>query len=286
MRVPLIPKEKWTAEIREEVGLLKGRFGQLVNVWQREIPVQLYHYTSSETMKKILLSRTIRLHDVFDMPDKEEFKYPNRAIWAALQPSYGKLILEVADLFNPGRRAGLDDALLPFVACFCEAEESEFMWRRYGDRFKGASITIRGQRLGARPGEHAVYPMVYNGAEFKEILGKFFQYLVGRDWIMRFDFAAGRTLALEACMLLIHFLVRMKRARFSPEGEWRALKLRWQGYAHQVDNKGRRFIDVPLLPRYLAGVTLGSKSTLQEKDITALLRAHFGKVPVLRSKLG
>ena len=37
----------------QEKALLKERFDQLLQPWNRETPAYLYHYTRSETLKKI-----------------------------------------------------------------------------------------------------------------------------------------------------------------------------------------------------------------------------------------
>jgi hypothetical protein len=129
MKVHSIPKNQWTDEMERENMRLQKRFRQLVKPWEKHCPRYLYHYTSSETLKKIMLSRTFRRYCVFDMNDDKEFLYPLRAIWESPQRYWGKLILEIPDLFNPGRPAGLEDALLPFATFFCEAKESKFMWQ-------------------------------------------------------------------------------------------------------------------------------------------------------------
>jgi hypothetical protein len=160
------------------------------------------------------------------MKDKEEFLYPMHTIWRSMQPYWGALVLDVVThLFNPGRRVGIADVSSAHAACFCAAE-CEFMWAsEYGDRFAGAAIRLDGGAFCAvTPDEYSVYPMVYDEGEFKRILARLFDYVVDRNWIERFNFEEGRTVAFELSMLLLHFPARMKRVSFRSEQEWRALR--------------------------------------------------------------
>jgi len=283
-QVDLLKPDEWSDEMREERRLLQERFDALIAPWEKETPSSLYHFTSSHTLVKILQSRVIRLYSVFDMKDTEEFIYPLHAIWESMQPYWGALIVDVTDLFNPRRRVGIPDVAAVHAACFCPAE-CEFMWANdYGDRFAGAAIRLDAAAFCAvTPDAYSVYPMVYDGAEFKTILDRLFDYVVQRDWTVRFNFREGRTVAFELSMLLVQFLARMKRESFRSEEEWRALRMQPEGRIHVDPAGARRFIERPLSPKHLSAILLGSRSTLREDDVSEMLREFYGEVPVFRS---
>jgi hypothetical protein len=282
----LIPKDEWTAELKEENRILQSYFyDDLLKAWSRDLVPFLHHYTRADVLPKIVRSKTIRLYSVIDMPDKEEFRYPLRIVWAQIEPYWNQLVLDIPDLFNPRRSLCLEDCIRPFAACFCEAEESEFMWQEYADWFKGVSIKVDYSSFGTTPHKHAVYPMVYDEVEFEKVLVRFFDYLVGREWTIRFNCQEGKTLGLEACLLLLHFLVRIKRQEFYQECEWRALKMQSVGDSDKVDERGKHFVEIPMRPEYLSAVVLGSKCPLHEAEVEELLKDEFPGVPVLRSKL-
>jgi hypothetical protein len=159
----------------------------------------------------------------------------------------GRLVIDFSDIFNPGRRhATLEGAFGTFAACFCEAHESKFMWRQYGDCFRGASIRVNGVSFSATPRQFGVYPMVYDQTDFKRVLIGLFDYVVSRDWNTKFNFSEGRTIAFEVTLLLMNFLFRMKRDFFRQECEWRALKLNAGQNKPSRDEQGREYFEISL----------------------------------------
>lgn len=272
--------------MRGEVSVVKEEFEKLVSPWNRATPQRLFHYTGLENFKKILSTRTLRLYDILEWEDDpEEFRYPLRTIWGAMQPYWKDLIVHFTDLFNPDRRVSLDRAFNVCAACCCEAEESEFMWRStYGRSCQGVSIVLNGPEFCAQPKEFAVYPMAYNETEFLEILAKLFGFILQRGWVSAFNFEEGLTVACRACEILLHFLVRMKRPQYDPEREWRVLKL-GVALGYEIDEKRKHFVNLPLKTEYVGGVILGSECPFDETDLSRLLDGAGFNIPFVRSRV-
>jgi hypothetical protein len=85
--------------------------------------------------------------------------------------------------------------------------------------------------------------------------------------------------AAPSRLYLTHFLVRIKRDRFRPECEWRALILRNSDGFDTCDDGGRCYVEVPL-QEHLHGVILGSKSLLCEKRNCEDRRPGCSSVPL------
>jgi hypothetical protein len=127
--------------------------------------------------------------------------------------------------------------------------------------------------------------MVYDRDEFEDILMQLFDYVVARDWVAKFNFEAGRTGCLRGLHAPPSLSLTGEAEKISPRERVAGAQARLAGRPHQVDEGGRRFVEIPLLPEYLSAVVLGSKSNLREKEVQEILRDRFGDVPVMRSKL-
>ena len=289
----MLQRHEYSRKLQQEVRLLKQHLGALIP--NPPVPRYLYHYRRLEILLKILDSGTLRLYDVWTMEDPEEVNYPWGIIWRLMQPYVGRLPFHLADLLNPGlqkdvgraRRRNVVSVLHPFASCFCQADETAFMWRKYADRFMGASLRIHSAPFRDTPNTHALYPMMYGPREVEKSLRSFYQYVVSRDWINRFDFEQGRALSLEAVMSLVTFLVCLKRRRFCGEHEWRAMKMRGSTGPWQMDAaSGRSYIEIPLRPECVSAIVLGSKCPLSATDLRERLRnSQYKSAIVTRSKL-
>ncbi|MEO7143987.1 MAG: hypothetical protein ABI165_10875 [Bryobacteraceae bacterium] len=77
----MLPREKWSAALEKEVGELKEYFQPIAEEKDRLAPEYLYHYTSFGNLCNILQSETIRLYDLLDMSDKQEFLHPLQIVY-------------------------------------------------------------------------------------------------------------------------------------------------------------------------------------------------------------
>lgn len=281
----MLAEEHWSADLKEEIAALKGYFQQLIQEWDRRpAPQYLYHYTTFDTLCKILDGETIRLYDLMVMKDEREFLHPLQIVNESMQPYSDKLLLHVTSFFH-GIGINLNTGWSAFGSCFCEAAETAYMWREYGDQGAGAAIQCRALDLRSQPESYAVYPMVYDDAWFKESLRRAHEYVLSREWVDRFRFEERMVIGYEYCERILTVVMCIKRECFRPESEWGALKLQSSG-VYDTDETGRRYLKIPLLPEYVSSIVLGPKSAKSEAEVGALLtRTSYTGVTITKSGL-
>jgi hypothetical protein len=72
----MLPSENQSAAFAKEVDELKRYFQGIQQERDSQPPLYVYHYTSLRNLHSILESKTIRLYDLMDMKDQQEFPSP------------------------------------------------------------------------------------------------------------------------------------------------------------------------------------------------------------------
>jgi hypothetical protein len=125
--------------------------------------------------------------------------------------------------------------------------------------------------------------MMYDEAWFRELLRRLYAYVLSRNWVERFGFEEGKVVGYRLCEHLLTVLVCLKRDRFQPDSEWRALRLGGEG---QEDEKRRMYVGIDLLPDYVSAIVLGPRSPQSEAELKALLDGTpYCRTSVSRSRL-
>jgi hypothetical protein len=267
----MLAEKNWSPALKQEVDELKEYFQAVNSEQDRPEPEYVYHYTSLGTLCKILEGETIRLYDLMDMKDNQEFLHPLRIVSESMTHYWDKLLTKVSGLFQKTDRLAIGDTWHAAIACFCEGAETQYMWNEYADQGRGAAIKCHAPVLRSNPTSHAVYPMIYDDAWFRGMLRRSHEYVVLREWPYRFGFQEGTVIGWQYCEHLLKFLLRVKRECFSQEREWRALKLMDSTDANHRDDRGRRYVTIPLLQEYVSAVVLGPKCPKSEEEIKAFL---------------
>jgi Protein of unknown function (DUF2971) len=282
----MLSSNEWTAELTAERDLLERHYLGLRR--NRPAPVHLHHYTKLDSLRKIVTNRTLRLYDALTMEgDPEEVTYPMRVVCESIQPYYGRLLYPLTAHFNPLSRRRLEGKADLLVCCFCEVKESPHMWTDYASNGSGVSIVLTTAELVTPPDHnHGFFVMMYQSAEYEKMLHEFYEYLSSRDWEHRFGFQEAEVLVYESAVCLLQTAFSIKRPQFEPEQEWRLMQPTLQPNECRRDERGRKYIEIPLLPEYLAEVVLGPRSQESESTLREFLRGTpYADVPISRSIL-
>jgi Protein of unknown function (DUF2971) len=148
-------------------------FDSTVQTSVREMPQQVFHYTSLDTMMKIVATRAVWCTAISYLNDSEERTFLLDAVAKRLpllkrsdpsiDPTLSARPLEAEDVSNVTSFA--DE---PFVACFAENSDSLMHWRAYCPQQNGVAIGFRSTclqeaRLDERPEAGMVVPQVSFG---------------------------------------------------------------------------------------------------------------------------
>src|SRR5260370_38483593 len=112
--------KEWSPALQQEVEKLKKYFQAVNEEQDRPHPEYLYHYTSFGSLCKILEGETIRLYDLMEMTDKQEFLHPLRIVSESMTPYWGKLLTKISGFFQKTDHLAIGDNWHAAITCFCE----------------------------------------------------------------------------------------------------------------------------------------------------------------------
>jgi hypothetical protein len=190
-----------------------------------DLPTTLYHYSTFDVVRSIIVSKTLWASDWRYTSDKTEFSYPRQVlgrvvkrIEASAESDYAhQLIQMVADTI-----ANADTGLPLYVACLCAEADLPSQWEAYGRRGTGFAVGLDRAAL-YEAGLHIGYSLGYLRYDVSEqetllherlteaisLVPQYINTLTPQMFLL--TFGLGITIALTD----------IKNPRYSAEREWR-----------------------------------------------------------------
>lgn len=259
------------------------------------LPRRLYHYTSLDTLQKILATKSIFASNAVYLNDSREVAHAVNAIAKRIKI----LLKDNLDAELRMRQAHLADLLSgenmnsAYVTSFSEKRDDLSQWRGYTPNGQGACIAFDSERLKAAvkslgEKQHPIYSLATVG---KVIYldgrsGQTFDKLI-HEACRRMDVAyGGIARSINADRLIYAAAPLYKHRAFRDEKEWRIVLSRSINF-EQLPGEGFRIGASTLIPfvpislgmevdRCIVGVTVGP--TVKMKLSINALRRYFSSI--------
>lgn len=238
-----------------------------------ETPPVLYHYTTWAALEGILCSKRMWLFDAATMEDKQELRWADPAIDAAVSELYidarGMARQALRKFGQVYKQAAIHQMAAIHLTCFCPTGDKSVLFDRFAGNGSGVALGLKMLRNEKFPNDPLraphVVPVTYEDRRIRESVSQHFADLMAlkgmkdcdpNDWINWLL----RTAAIAA--------LRAKDfERFHDEEEWRLIIMTRTAdlskMGRQKHANGRYYVPYPLRPNDLrpaiAEIVLGPK---------------------------
>lgn len=254
----------------------------------QDLPQTLSHYTSAETLPKILESgklRASRLRAMSDK-DKEEIRYGHGLVQEAAEtrftqnpPAAVSTVLErLRDQAHPAlaeNRPGEYELYPAYASCFTTNPDYAYAWREFAEGGDGYSLVLDPKAIESfqaeeEPGHLHLLPVIYDRTEQEELIDSLLDSALTelRNWSETYPGlreALQNKTFFELRTVLTVCTLGMKREKYAQEREWRAVWTTLRNEGETPDD----FVHFPLSVGSRTGLSTTLKQIVIGSDVSS-----------------
>jgi hypothetical protein len=277
------PSASHSAALHEIAAALQAEALRVSQRWDLMDRENVYHYTSVDAARNILMNLSLWSSDVLSMNDGSEFRYAISIVHEALMQRWDRLPIQVPEWFCPKKLLRIGSRWNIFAACFCSEPDLLGQWREYACGSKGVAIGFQvgplhdfgNTAVGSTSVGFGMVPIQYNDAELRRATEQVCDFALDLIDSTTLPYNEYEVFWSEVVLKFLGFALRFKNPRFSDEREWRALTLDrgdYPTYCRGCGTRERKYVHIEFRPEMVSELVTGP---LADPGLGATLRGFL-----------